>query len=217
MFELKNVVFDDESLTVILQDGLSLRQSLKRHGQLAQAEEKLRHQWSLNESNDAIVWPNVSTKGVTLDLFECVWEAVCNHALSTLQKQKWDMSLVSPKVAAVVSLWRLEADGYNGGFLQFFCNWGESNCQTALHALQMIGAHETHQVLMKQRAIIQRLEDSPTLIDLGELPALLTDAERDEIGDQLDHELWDAMEEIPRLAIRHYGWVDLLSNEEKSK
>ncbi|MCE1175915.1 MAG: DMP19 family protein [Burkholderiales bacterium] len=215
MFAIKNLTFDETHLNLELQDGALFRQSLKRHAKLAQADAQTRTQWRLNEARDSIVWSNIDGREVSIDLYEWVWEAICDHALENLQSHGWDVKKVSQKTYDIASIWRLEADGYNGGFLQFFCNWGEDNCQTALSALQDIGATATHQVLAAQRALIQRLEDAPEMTRLDELPALLTEQERDEIGERLDHALWDAMMEIPPLAVRYYGWQDLILEQNK--
>ena len=216
MFAIKDIIFDDAHLSVVFQDGTVFRRALKRYNRLLEADTSARKQWTLNETQDTIIWSDLGSNGVQIDLYELVWEDVCNHALGVLQAHNWDVQKIMSKIYEVVALWRLEADGYNGGFLQFFCNWGEDNCQTALKVLQTIGAQATYDVVMQQRTLIQRLEDSPEMIDLGDLPSLLTEEERDEIGNQLDHELWDAMEELPRLAIEYYGWADLLLNKEKS-
>lgn len=215
MFEIKNIVFDEMHLSVVFQDGAVFRRALKRYNQLIEADASARQKWKLNELQDTIVWSDLGATGVQIDLYDLVWEDVCNHALGILQTHGWDVEKITLKNYEIVALWRLEADGYNGGFLQFFCNWGEGNCQTALSALQTIGAQATYDVVMQQRAVIQRLEDSPEMIELWDLPGLLTEEERDKIGDQLDHELWDAMEELPRLAVSHYGWTDLLLDKEK--
>ena len=35
-----------------------------------------------------------------------------------------DWNALSEQEQELVALWKLEADMYNGGFIQFFCNWG---------------------------------------------------------------------------------------------
>lgn len=104
----------------------------------------------------------------------------------------------------VVALWRLEADGYNGGFLQFYCNWGEDNYKLAANALIEIGANHTFEILSKIRAILTRIHDLPGDHSYSELPGLLTEDERYEIWSQLEPKLWGAAEEIEPLAARKF-------------
>ncbi|WP_134686865.1 DMP19 family protein [Brevibacillus migulae] len=52
-----------------------------------------------------------------------------DFAAAFVQKKNatgWNM--LTSQEQEIAALWMLEADVYNGGFLQFFCNWGEEAC-----------------------------------------------------------------------------------------
>ena len=57
----------------------------------------------------------------------------------------------------VAALYWLELEMYNGGFLQFFCNWGYDAYLLAIKGLGAINATYTEQLLIQAYGIIQRL------------------------------------------------------------
>lgn len=117
------------------------------------------------------------------------------------------MARLTQDEAEVVALWRLEADGYNGGFLQFFCNWGEQNCSIALTSLRRIGAANTLLVVQEQRDIVERLNGHPGVKTYGDIYSFLSTDDLDRISEQLDPAFWKAAEEIPNLALPAYRHV----------
>ena len=50
-----------------------------------------------------------------------------------------DWSRLDPDEQEIAALWKLVADMYNGGFLQFFCNWGYECYWYAMRGIQRIG------------------------------------------------------------------------------
>ncbi|MDR2213734.1 MAG: DMP19 family protein [Pseudomonadales bacterium] len=140
-------------------------------------------------------------------LFDEKWDAICTACLERVKAVDYDITRLSQDEAEVVALWRLVADGYNGGFLQFFCNWGENNCAIALNALRHIGAANTLAIVQKQRNIVERLNGHPDMKEYEDVYRLLTDEEADTIYCQLDPEFWDAAKEIPILAAPIYQYL----------
>lgn len=201
---IQGIHLDAQHVHMTLSDGRCLRQSLKRHPRLAEADERQRAAWVLRMDGTAAHWPSLGSDGVTVEVFDWVWEEICEAAMDQLKVQDWKMDVLPLRTQRIVALWRLEADGYNGGFLQFFCNWGEANCRVALDALQEIGARATHDVVFRQKRMLDRLEDHPGLKSYDDIYRLLTPDEFGEIGDVLDHALCDAAMEIPRKAVLRY-------------
>ena len=97
MFEIKNIVFDEMHLSVVFQDGAVFRRALKRYNQLIEADASARQKWKLNELQDTIVWSDLGATGVQIDLYDLVWEDVCNHALGFLQTHGWDVEKITLK------------------------------------------------------------------------------------------------------------------------
>ncbi|WP_421547208.1 DMP19 family protein [Pseudomonas sp. QD4] len=201
---ITRITFDDTMLCVGWADGLELRQHLTRFDRLREASAAQRADFQIIDEGTSVVWPRLATDGVTIDGIDWIWEHLCNQALGRLHALEWHLDQVSAKDQAIVALWRLEADGYNGGFLQFFCNWGDQTYDLAVAALQAIGAERTRELVSRQRQLIDHLDGHPQLKELWDIPGLLSDDEHELISVELDAKLWDVAMEIPALAVRHF-------------
>ncbi|MGZ9586696.1 DMP19 family protein [Paenibacillus marinisediminis] len=113
----------------------------------------------------------------------------------------WDK--LTPQEQEIVALWLLEADVYNGGFLQFFCNWGEGAYIHALRALQAIGAVHALEIVQSGYACIEHLSEDNRLTQLWDIPKFLTDEELDRM-DELDTRFWEDQDRIAENAHRYY-------------
>ena len=57
-------------------------------------------------------------------------------------------------------MWRLEADVNNGGYLQFFSNWGRESNVYASQAMKMIGARNMAEIIDRCQALVDEHFDS---------------------------------------------------------
>jgi hypothetical protein len=201
---ITQVAFDDAMLILGWADGLVLRQPLTRFSALKDADAQARQDFQIQAGGAQLCWPHLGAEGLTIDSVDWIWEHLCNDAMGRLKDLEWQLDRLGPRDQAIVALWRLEADGYNGGFVQFFCNWGEQTCQLALQALHAIGAENTRALVSRQRQLLDHLEHHPELKALWDIARLLTEEEDEVISVQLDPQLWTAMEEVPALAVRHF-------------
>lgn len=193
------VRFEAEALSIEWADGLILHQPLTRYSRLQEATPEARAGFEIQAAS--VSWPAL---GVSVEAADWIWEHLCNESMARLQALDWQLDKLTPYDQSIVALWRLEADGYNGGFLQFFCNWGDQTCTLALQALAAIGAHSSHAVVSQQRQLIGHLEDHPQLEKLWDIVQLLSDEQHDVISGELDEQLWAAMEEVPGLAAGYF-------------
>ncbi|MBS0430639.1 MAG: DUF4375 domain-containing protein [Proteobacteria bacterium] len=203
---IQTVDFTDTHLRLGLAGGRTVEGFLRRHN-LLDATPEQRAGWILSDDALSVRWPALGRsggKGITVDAQGLAWDRICEDALAELARGGWKLDALPARRQEIVALWRLEADGYNGGFLQFFCNWGEANCAIALGALQAVGADATHAVVSRQRAVLARLENHPQLHSYDDIPRLLSEEERTLVGEELDQALWDAAEEIPLRGASHY-------------
>lgn len=198
------VGFEDDALCLGWADGLVLRQPLSRYSRLQTATPEQRADFRIHPHGISVSWPHLGDADLHVDAFDWIWEHLCREAMGRLQALEWQLEQLPEDDQAIVALWRLEADGYNGGFLQFFCNWGERSCELALKALAAIGARSAHAVVSRQRQLIGPLEDHPQLQRLWDIPELLSDEQHELIGGELDEQLWAAMEEVPTLAVKYF-------------
>ena len=60
----------------------------------------------------------------------------------------------------LAALWRLEADVNNGGYLQFFVNWGRESYVYASQALKKTGAHTVAAIIDACQALVDEHFDS---------------------------------------------------------
>ena len=90
----------------------------------------------------------------------------------TKNKNNWDS--LSEKEQELAALWKLEADMYNGGFIQFFCNWGYKCFQHAIRGLTRLKAEQCLNIVQQQYKIIERLENDKRIKELWDIPKYLT-------------------------------------------
>ncbi|NRR22901.1 DUF4375 domain-containing protein [Brevibacillus sp. MS2.2] len=103
----------------------------------------------------------------------------------------------------IAALWLLEADVYNGGFLQFFCNWGEEAYIYAVRALQAIGAVHALEIIQSGYACIEHLSEDNRLTQLWDIPQFLTEEEAERL-DKLDQSFWEDQDRIAEVAHQYY-------------
>jgi hypothetical protein len=53
-------------------------------------------------------------------------------------------------------------------------------------------------------AVLKRFEETPENVDFSDLPALLTDAEHEQLQ-ELEEAFWDYPEPLNKLVVMHYG------------
>ena len=203
---ITGVRIDEQTIWLALADGRELAEPIQRHIRLEKATPGQRLQWVLSDEDHALNWPALwppSPAGM-VSVWDLDQDSLYNQAMGALLAAQWDVTLISPVQHELVALWRMEADINNGGFLQFLGNWGVENHQLTLQALQAIGAPVTQQCLQDMFAVLRRFEDMPENVDFSDLPALLTDAEHEQLQ-ELEEAFWDYPEPLNKLVVMHYG------------
>lgn len=113
-----------------------------------------------------------------------------------LSSNNEDWNALSEKEQELAALWKLEMDMYNGGFIQFFCNWGYKCYLTAIRSLERMKAVECLNIIQTQYKIIQHLEDNKEIKELWDIPKFLTEEELTEISEVLDKKYWENKDNI---------------------
>lgn len=103
----------------------------------------------------------------------------------------------------IAALWLLEADVYNGGFVQFFCNWGEEAYIYALRALKAIGAVHALEIIQAGYTCIEHFSQDDRLEELWDIPKYLTEQEEERL-DALDNQFWEDKDHIAKIAYDYY-------------
>lgn len=200
------IAIDADALTLTLRDGRVLREPLGRHIRLEKATPAQRLQWVLVDDGHGLDWPALwpASKDGMVNVFTLCWEQLQDEGIAALKAADWKLDALPWREQQLSALWRLEADVNNGGFLQFFCNWGEATCRTAIAALADIGALQMHSLVQRMRAVLDRLDGSPQLQALMNLHQQLTPAEQDAL-EALDQAFWTYPDRLPKLGVLHYG------------
>ena len=126
---------------------------------------------------------------------EPLWEQIFSPLGSKFAAHRPDYQVLGKADSMIASLYWLELEMYNGGFIQFFCNWGYDAYLLAIEGLETIGATETKQLLTTAYSIIRRLEDDDRLESLWDIPRYLGESESSALSD-IDREYWEDSEGI---------------------
>lgn len=205
-YRVRDVAITLTEVTLTLASGHVLPVPLRGYPRLVKASPHALAQWQLVDDGHGLVWPALlepSARGM-INVFTLLWDGVFDGALQRLAAANHQLTELSPTDRELVALFRLEADVNNGGFLQFFCNWGEETCGLAMQALEHIGARAMLAIVQHMHAILDRLEDDPRIVQLTDLYAAMTDAEHQEMGD-LDRAFWAYPDDIGRLGVLRFG------------
>lgn len=191
---ITGVRIDEQTIWLALADGRELAEPIKRHIRLKSAAPEQRLHWVLTDEDHGLNWPALwqpSAAGM-VSVWDLDQDSLYNQAMGALLAAQWDITRISRLQHELVALWRMEADINNGGFLQFLGNWGLANHRLSLEALQ------------DMFAVLKRFEEEPENVDYSDLPALLTDAEHEQLQ-ELEEAFWDYPEPLNKLVVMHYG------------
>lgn len=119
------------------------------------------------------------------------------------QKNASDWNTLATHEQEIAALWLLEADVYNGGFVQFFCNGGEEAYIHAVRALQAIRAVHALEIVQSGYACIEHLSEDNRLTQLWDIIKFLTEEEAERL-DTLDKRFWEDYDHIAEIAYRYY-------------
>ncbi len=118
-----------------------------------------------------------------------------------------DLTRLAPEAQALIQIWRLDADMYNGGFLQYFCNRGEQNLHQVQVILAHIGARRSLAILNENEALIAPVQHDERIKKLWDIPLYLEehlDAEQLARLDALDAEYWTNPDDLQVLCCHAY-------------
>ena len=121
----------------------------------------------------------------------------------------------------LAAVWRLEADVNNGGYLQFFTNWGADSYRYGLAALRKIGAKQMAMIIEDCHATLSAAVDidnlnaddlnalmpnpmiGPDGQTIKEAGSTLPDSALNQIYD-LSYRFMDYPEDLPELGLSYY-------------
>lgn len=105
----------------------------------------------------------------------------------------------------IAALWKLVVDMYNGGFVQFFCNWGYDCYWYAMRGIQRLKCSELLNVLHSAyKNVFEKFKDDDRLKAYWDIPQYFTE-EDNKILDETDDAFYDGLgEDLCEAAYLYY-------------
>lgn len=205
-FSIKTVTVCETHIAVDSVGGLRFRVPLSQYPRLEEATVEEREGWTVVDGGCGICWPALWTSGSrgALNVMVLAWERLCSNAQNTLRVHNWEYGALDETTKEVVALWRMEEDIGNGGFREFFANWGSETLDVALRALLRVGATRSHALLEGMRDHIRAFEGSDRRYTVDEILGKLTERQNEELG-RLSTKLCADPDHLWRLGVLHYG------------
>ena len=126
---------------------------------------------------------------------EKLWFGTFESYQDEFENIRPDYEKLDKTTQIIGALVKLELDMHNGGFVQFFCNWGYSAYLLALEGLEQIGAPTTKKLLMDAFSVINKHENDKRIMNLWDILSVLSD-EDDAKLEELDEKYWEDEERI---------------------
>lgn len=129
--------------------------------------------------------------------FGTLWDDYSINFCKTLEyKENGDWSKLDEEEQEIAALWKLYVDMYNGGFIQFFCNWGFPGYWYAMRGLQRMEDFSLlnllHNTYMK---VLEKFKEDPRLQEYWDIPEYLTE-EDTELLEETDKQFYDREGEV---------------------
>ena len=138
-----------------------------------------------------------------MDLDNQWYEAFSLYGHEFYKSRHFQYKTVDEKTQLIGSLMKLEMDMYNGGFIQFYCNWGHYACLLALRGLEQIKATTAKVLLTEAFAIIEKYDCDERIQELWDIPTLLSDDERERLY-QVSMEYCEDKDNIREKMLSHF-------------
>lgn len=107
--------------------------------------------------------------------------------------------------AELAALWKLETDMNNGGFMQFFCNWGLECYEIAVRGLQKIKAEKMRAIIEAEFAIVDSTYEinKNSINSYSDIGKFILEQDFKRL-DELDECFWQYPESISELGFQYY-------------
>lgn len=204
---IADVIFEEKRVLLVLDDGRQLAAPLSWVGpKVVAMTAQERSQWVATADRRGVNWPSagqISTDGA-LNVWMLEQDALFEAALAELKALDWKADQLNHRSRALVALWRLVADGYNGGLLQFLGNWGMAEMDAALAALAEIQASATLNVLTEFWRLVGPIAQSEAVNTIDDVYRAVA-GELSEQIEELDEKFWEAAEELVKRVPEFFG------------
>ena len=108
-----------------------------------------------------------------------------------------DYKSLDEKTRLIGALMKLEIDIYNGGFIQFYCNWGYVACELAIKGLKKIKATTAEKLIQEAFNIVEKYDDDEIINELWDIADALSSDEFERLS-QIGMEYAEDIDDIAR-------------------
>ncbi len=131
------------------------------------------------------------------------WFDFTGQYVDKLNQNNGDWSQLTKEEQELAAIWRLEMDVHNGGFLQFFTNWGIDCYEHAIRCLKKIGAKKSLDIILSSFTVIDKYKEDKRLKAYSDLYKLISEDDHTQL-DLLDNQYWELPDNIQELTFRVY-------------
>lgn len=116
-----------------------------------------------------------------------------------------DWNLLDGDEQEIVALWKLIVDMYNGGFAQFFCNWGYDCYWFAMRGLKRIGDNSLLEILHNTyMKVFDKFKNDERIAKYWDIPQFFT-PEDEQVLSETDSAFWENEgEKMAKTALEFY-------------
>ncbi|MGN0670416.1 MAG: DUF4375 domain-containing protein [Oscillospiraceae bacterium] len=116
-----------------------------------------------------------------------------------------DWNLLDGDEQEIAALWKLIVDMYNGGFEQFFCNWGYDCYLFAMRGLKRISDNSLLEILYNTyMKVFDRFKNDERITKYWDIPQFFT-PEDEQILSETDSAFWETEgEKMAKAALEFY-------------
>lgn len=204
---IADVLFEEKRVLLLLDDGRQLAAPLPWVGpKVVAMNAQERSQWVATADRRGINWPSAGQTSAdgALNVWTLEQDALFEAALAELKTLDWKADQLNHRSRALVALWRLVADGYNGGLLQFLGNWGMAEMDVALAALAEIQAIATRDVVTEFWRLVGPIAQSEEVNTIDDVYRAVA-GELSEQIEELDEKFWEVAEELVKQVPAFFG------------
>lgn len=117
-----------------------------------------------------------------------------------------DWSKLDETEQEIAALWKLTADLFNEGFLEFFVNWGYDCYAYAMRGIERVGCKKLYKLLEKAyKKVFARFENDKSITSYEDIFEKITEKDEEILEDVFDKFDEEYGEELCEAAYKFYG------------
>lgn len=117
-----------------------------------------------------------------------------------------DWSKLDENEQEIAALWKLGADLFNDGFLEFFVNWGYDCYTYAMRGIERVGCKKLYKLLEKAyKKVFARFENDKSITSYEDIFEKITEKDEEILEDVFEKFDEEYGEELCEAAYKFYG------------